>query len=121
MIHRVVYIVCELCRSYGKKPFQTLAVKKYIAEIQRGVRLQKPLGCPQPLYDVLLSCWRYDSSEVDCTQMHSDTHLHTHTQIHPESNLRALTLCPPHTHTESYRITQETSIGNVHTHTYVSR
>eukprot|EP00041_Stephanoeca_diplocostata_P006429 m.84826 g.84826 ORF g.84826 m.84826 type:complete len:1325 (+) comp16355_c0_seq4:235-4209(+) len=49
--------------SYGKKPFQTLAVKKYIAEIQRGVRLQKPLGCPQPLYDVLLSCWRYDSNE----------------------------------------------------------
>eukprot|EP00038_Savillea_parva_P002847 m.118287 g.118287 ORF g.118287 m.118287 type:complete len:1187 (+) comp10974_c0_seq1:213-3773(+) len=47
--------------SYGKKPFQTMAVKKYIAEIQRGVRLQKPLGCPQPLYAVLLSCWKYDS------------------------------------------------------------
>eukprot|EP00035_Acanthoeca_spectabilis_P009211 m.164176 g.164176 ORF g.164176 m.164176 type:complete len:1161 (+) comp14651_c0_seq1:190-3672(+) len=49
--------------SYGKKPFQTMEVKKYIAEIQRGVRLQKPLGCPQPLYAVMLSCWKYDSGD----------------------------------------------------------
>lgn len=57
------HTLTRFCRRYGKKPFQTMAVKKYIAEIQRGVRLQKPLGCPQPLYAVLLSSWKYDSVE----------------------------------------------------------
>lgn len=48
---------------YGTKPFQMMKASAYVNDIQRGIRLTKPLGCPKPLYAIMYKCWQYESSD----------------------------------------------------------
>lgn len=55
-----MYAVCAWeVLSYGKKPFANLK-DNYLSALQRGVRLKKPIGCPQPIFSSLQSCWSYE-------------------------------------------------------------
>lgn len=47
--------------TMGKKPFQGIANTDVIDQIENGVRLPLPGAyCPQPLFDLLQSCWSYE-------------------------------------------------------------
>lgn len=55
-----MYAVCAWeVLSYGKKPFANLR-DNYLKALQRGVRLKKPVGCPQPIFNTLQTCWSYE-------------------------------------------------------------
>ena len=55
-----MYAVCAWeVLSYGKKPFANLR-DNYLKALQRGVRLKKPVGCPQPIFNTLQMCWSYE-------------------------------------------------------------
>lgn len=44
----------------GKKPFQGVKNADVIGLIESGERLSKPSRCPDPLYQLMLKCWKYE-------------------------------------------------------------
>ncbi|XP_078603210.1 uncharacterized protein LOC144877180 [Branchiostoma floridae x Branchiostoma japonicum] len=52
--------------AFGEEPdYQheiQLSCPRLVGILRQGYRLQKPLGCPDRLYDVMKSCWQEDSS-----------------------------------------------------------
>ncbi|KAK2142276.1 hypothetical protein LSH36_978g00013 [Paralvinella palmiformis] len=49
--------------SFGKQPYYGHANEEVIKFIEDGILLQKPNGCPETLYHVMLGCWRRDPQE----------------------------------------------------------
>lgn len=51
--------------SYGIKPFLKVKNADYLKNLHPkvGKRLEKPKGCPNAVYDVLLTCWAWKASE----------------------------------------------------------
>ena len=49
--------------SYGLLPYSTWDVRRVVEELHRGNRLEKPIVCPQEVYDVMLRCWFADPEQ----------------------------------------------------------
>ncbi|KAK7099740.1 tyrosine-protein kinase SYK-like [Littorina saxatilis] len=43
--------------SYGAKPYHRMKCQEVIDFIQKGNRLQKPIGCSDEVYNSMLQCW----------------------------------------------------------------
>ncbi|KAI8491540.1 Endothelial cell-specific molecule 1 [Branchiostoma belcheri] len=50
--------------AFGEEPSyqRHLSCPKLVGILRRGVRLERPPGCPEKLYDVMKSCWQEDPS-----------------------------------------------------------
>ncbi|XP_078685633.1 uncharacterized protein LOC144918597 [Branchiostoma floridae x Branchiostoma belcheri] len=50
--------------AFGEEPSyqRHLSCPKLVGILRQGVRLERPPGCPEKLYDVMKSCWREDPS-----------------------------------------------------------
>ncbi|XP_019624957.1 PREDICTED: uncharacterized protein LOC109470447 [Branchiostoma belcheri] len=50
--------------AFGEEPSyqRQLSCPKLVGILRRGVRLERPPGCPEKLYDVMKSCWQEDPS-----------------------------------------------------------
>ncbi|CAH1243982.1 RET [Branchiostoma lanceolatum] len=46
--------------TLGKTPYRGMDNALLVEELHTGYRLPKPKGCPQPLYDLMFSCWQED-------------------------------------------------------------
>lgn len=55
-------VCCWEVYSFGDKPYANLSADQAIIAILRGLRLEKPLLCPQKIYDTLLQCWSLEPS-----------------------------------------------------------
>ena len=55
-------VCCWEILSFGNKPFQGIKNADVIKLIEDKKRLDKPKGCPDELYSIMLKCWEYDSA-----------------------------------------------------------
>ncbi|GMR32076.1 hypothetical protein PMAYCL1PPCAC_02271, partial [Pristionchus mayeri] len=49
--------------SFGEVPFASIQTTELLSHLQRGNRLEKPEWCTPQVYEVMLRCWREDSTE----------------------------------------------------------
>lgn len=49
--------------SYATRPYRGLQPQDVIAFVESGKRLAKPDRCPDAIYGIMQSCWRFDPYE----------------------------------------------------------
>ncbi|XP_052436625.1 tyrosine-protein kinase SRK2 [Carassius gibelio] len=49
--------------TYGDDPYPGMDKKTCVQSIQRGERMERPAGCPEALYEIMLRCWRSNPEE----------------------------------------------------------
>ncbi|XP_077549390.1 tyrosine-protein kinase SYK-like [Haemaphysalis longicornis] len=49
--------------SYGERPYQGLAGQSILAMLESGKRLERPDDCPDHIYELMQSCWKYKPDE----------------------------------------------------------
>ncbi|XP_055542960.1 tyrosine-protein kinase receptor torso [Wyeomyia smithii] len=49
----LLYEICTL----GANPYPSISANRLILELQSGYRMERPSGCSQQLYDLMLACW----------------------------------------------------------------
>lgn len=49
--------------TYGKQPWYEYNNSQVIQNITRGKHLKMPLRCPQPLYELMTSCWHFKPTD----------------------------------------------------------
>ncbi|XP_028836608.1 protein-tyrosine kinase 2-beta-like [Denticeps clupeoides] len=49
--------------TWGQQPFSWLDNKDVINQLEKGVRLPKPEGCPSASFSIMTHCWAYDPCE----------------------------------------------------------
>eukprot|EP00039_Didymoeca_costata_P004067 m.71161 g.71161 ORF g.71161 m.71161 type:complete len:451 (+) comp12217_c0_seq2:321-1673(+) len=49
--------------THGRIPYPGMPNQKVIEKVERGYRMEKPVNCPQLLYDLMLDCWKMDPVE----------------------------------------------------------
>ena len=37
-----------------------MTLNKVLEQVEQGYRMPQPLGCPDPLYQIMLECWNTD-------------------------------------------------------------
>eukprot|EP00054_Salpingoeca_dolichothecata_P027880 m.207333 g.207333 ORF g.207333 m.207333 type:complete len:182 (-) comp26072_c0_seq42:1100-1645(-) len=55
-------VLAELV-TYGQKPYAGLSNKEVVKQLEEGFRMPKPPGCPDGLYDIMLSCWKTEAED----------------------------------------------------------
>ncbi|GBP11044.1 Tyrosine-protein kinase HTK16 [Eumeta japonica] len=48
--------------SYGKQPYGDMRGSEAIQLVEEGKRLERPLNCPDEIYQVMMDCWAYTPS-----------------------------------------------------------
>ncbi|XP_016296578.1 tyrosine-protein kinase SRK2 [Sinocyclocheilus anshuiensis] len=49
--------------TYGDDPYPGMDKMTCVRSIQGGERMERPAGCPEALYDIMLLCWRSNPEE----------------------------------------------------------
>uniref|UniRef100_UPI00358E3001 tyrosine-protein kinase SYK-like n=1 Tax=Myxine glutinosa TaxID=7769 RepID=UPI00358E3001 len=49
--------------SYGDKPYKGMRAPEVVKFLQSGQRLEKPTGCPETIYQLMLRCWEIDMNK----------------------------------------------------------
>jgi fyn-related kinase len=44
--------------TYGAKPYEGLTNAEVVEKVKKGQRMDKPPGCPDGLYKIMLECWK---------------------------------------------------------------
>ncbi|XP_053372311.1 tyrosine-protein kinase fynb isoform X3 [Clarias gariepinus] len=47
----------------GRVPYPGMNNREVLEQVDRGYRMQCPLGCPSSLYELMLQCWKQNSEE----------------------------------------------------------
>ena len=50
-------IMCEVVTK-GRFPYPGMTNHQVLEAVERGYRMPKPDGCPDALYEIMLSCWK---------------------------------------------------------------
>ena len=50
-------VLCWEAFSFGAEPFAHLSNQQVMVNVNRGERMERPLLCPEPLWDILEKCW----------------------------------------------------------------
>jgi serine/threonine protein kinase len=53
-------VTCWEATSYGGRPYQGIDICMVLMKLENGHRLEKPLECPDELYDIMYKCWLRD-------------------------------------------------------------
>ena len=48
---------------HGREPYPEITAGEVIARVEQGYRMPQPPGCPDPLYQMMLDCWKVDPKE----------------------------------------------------------
>jgi len=46
--------------THGSSPYSEMTNAQVVVALQNGYRMPCPQGCPQPLYKIMMDCWRED-------------------------------------------------------------
>ena len=49
--------------THGRNPYPGMTNDEVIAQVKQGYRMPQPPGCPDPLYQIMLKCWKTKSEE----------------------------------------------------------
>ena len=44
--------------TYGHEPYPEMTNGEVLARVEQGYRMPQPPGCPDPLYQIMLDCWK---------------------------------------------------------------
>ena len=44
--------------TYGAKPYEGLSNPEVVSLVKKGQRMDRPPGCPETLYAIMLECWK---------------------------------------------------------------
>ena len=49
--------------THGCKPYLGMIIGEFLAQLEQGYRISQPPGCPDPLYQIILECWKSKPEE----------------------------------------------------------
>ena len=49
--------------THGRVPYPGMTNGEVLAKVEQGYRMPPPPGCPDPLYQIMLDCWKPDADE----------------------------------------------------------
>ena len=49
--------------THGRLPYPNMIGNEVPAQVEQGYRMPPPPGCPDPLYQIMLDCWKHDANE----------------------------------------------------------
>jgi len=49
--------------SFGESPFPNCPADTFMTNLRSGQKLNRPFGCPQDAYDLMLRCWAWDPDQ----------------------------------------------------------
>ena len=49
--------------THGSEPYPGMTNREALAKVEQGYRMPPPPGCPDPLYQIMLDCWKQDPEE----------------------------------------------------------
>ena len=49
--------------THGHVPYPNMTNGEVLAQVPQGYRMPRPLGCPDPLYQIMLDCWKTKPEE----------------------------------------------------------
>ena len=49
--------------THGRIPYPGMTNGEMLARVEQGYRMPPPPGCPDPLYQIMLDCWKTDPAE----------------------------------------------------------
>ncbi|XP_033738390.1 tyrosine-protein kinase Src42A-like [Pecten maximus] len=49
--------------TYGRIPYPGMTNAEVLHQVEHGYRMPNPPGCPKPLYEIMLECWRKEEME----------------------------------------------------------
>ena len=49
--------------THGRIPYPGMTNGEVLAKVEQGYRMPPPPGCPDPLYQIMLDCWKSDADE----------------------------------------------------------
>ena len=55
-------LISELI-THGRIPYPGMTNGEVLAKVEQGYRMPPPPGCPDPLYQIMLDCWKSDADE----------------------------------------------------------
>jgi len=47
----------------GAMPYPSMNNRQVLEAVERGYRMPAPEGCPDPLYNIMLSCWKHEADD----------------------------------------------------------
>ena len=47
----------------GAMPYRGMNNRQVLEAVEKGYRMPKPDGCPDPLYEIMLLCWRHEAED----------------------------------------------------------
>ena len=47
----------------GAMPYPGMNNRQVLEKVENGYRMPKPDGCPDPLYDIMLTCWKHEADD----------------------------------------------------------
>lgn len=45
--------------TFGDTPHKNVDVDVFVARLEEGYRMEKPLSCPDNIYEVMYHCWNF--------------------------------------------------------------
>ena len=49
--------------THGRVPYPGMTNGEVLAKVEQGYRMPPPPGCPDPLYQIMMDCWKQDPDE----------------------------------------------------------
>ena len=49
--------------TYGRVPYPGMKNAEVLEKVEQGYRMPQPPGCPDPLYQIMMDCWKEDPEE----------------------------------------------------------
>ena len=49
--------------THGRVPYPDMTINEVRKQVKQGYRMPRPPGCPDPLYQIMLECWRIKPEE----------------------------------------------------------
>ena len=49
--------------THGRMPYPGMTNGEVLAKVEQGYRMPPPTGCPEPLYQIMMDCWKQDPDE----------------------------------------------------------
>ena len=49
--------------THGQVPYPRMTNQEVVTKVEQGYRMPPPPRCPDPLYQIMLDCWKHDPDE----------------------------------------------------------
>ena len=101
--------------THGHEPYPGMIDDEMLARVEQGYRMPPPPGCPDPLYQMMLECWKTDPEERPTFEI-LKCQLDDYFVSTIEGNAGELDECILETFGYTYRYTTKCTVTNILVH-----